>query len=402
MASSKQYSYHKEHEYYRERWPSDALDYGNLEQYLSAWLDDSQLKSIFCGQLVLDIGAGEATYSRMIAEKYRPEHVIALDLFWERLAPAKRNSILPNFSAIAGDCFRLPFANDTFDVIFGSLVLHQLGGVDEIAVELFRVLKPGGRYVGVEPNFLNLVILNRYLFGTHSSNQYLFRKVHLRHFVKCGFDLGFRYFYWKNPRIRSQFIGTCIGILLIKKNIKICSSQTSHAHSLTIPSGKRQQIIFRMDLLNRMDSELPSIGKLVIARGPLSIFQVIVPWYQTFGFTESLRLAGKLFLGRRVVVAIVHGSEVASYAWLYRFHTFDYPVDPLDCTIALVSTGTFYRCNHLARVLLKQLINVAKELGHSAIFIETAADNGRMISVIESVGSWQKVGVYLRLGERFR
>ncbi len=73
---------------------------------------------------------------------------------------------------------------------------------------------------------------------------------------------------------------------------------------------------------------------------------------------EVLRLVTKLIAGKRIVAAVLVGLDVASYAWLYRFHPFDYPVDEGGCSISLVSTSTFYRGRQLAKVLIKTLINV--------------------------------------------
>ena len=39
---------------------------------------------------------------------------------------------------------RLPFANDTFDVVFARAVLHHTRDLDSACREMFRVLRPGG------------------------------------------------------------------------------------------------------------------------------------------------------------------------------------------------------------------------------------------------------------------
>ncbi len=213
MIRSKAFSHDKEREYYSQSWPTEALNYEDLNQYLTPWLGDLS-DGIFRGKLVLDIGAGEATYTRMIAERYAPKLIVAIDLFQRRLLPAMRSSKLVNFTVVAGDCFRLPFRDGFFDVVFGSLLLCQLPDIDLVAQEIGRVLKPGGTYVGIEPNIRNPIIMGRFVFGRHSRNQYLLRIKHIRQFENAGFDCGVRYFYWKIPQVRSSLIGTCVGILL--------------------------------------------------------------------------------------------------------------------------------------------------------------------------------------------
>lgn len=401
MTQKRNFSYDKERQYYRKKWPTEALGYVDLERYLTAWLDDHADK-FFRGKRILDIGAGEATYTRMIAERYSPDMIVALELFYQRLLPAKRACQLPSFSAIAGDCFQMPFSSGTFDVVFGSLILHQLPDVELIAAEIGRILKPGGLYIGIEPNVKNPVILARFLFGRHSANQFLFRMTHLRQFERAGFDLGVRYFYWKIPRIRSAFAGTCIGVLLTKKNIVLSEESRAITLPIVIPGGTRANLIYRAEMSSPFPVKPPRIGEIVSADRIRGILRLLLPWLRTFGAFELLRLMAKLITRHRIVAAVIVGREVASYAWLYRFHPFDYPVDEGDCSISLVSTSTFYRGMGLAEVLVKSLMNIGVEIGHKVFFIETSSDNNRMINVIRNCGVWELVGCYLRLGRRFR
>jgi SAM-dependent methyltransferase/GNAT superfamily N-acetyltransferase len=396
----KKYSYEVEADYYSTRWPTSAQGYTGLAPYLTAWLGGST-ESTFSGKLVLDIGAGEATYSRLIAESYKPSLVIALDLFHRRLAPAAMNSNLQNFTAVAGDCLQLPFKDSSFDVVFGSLVLHQIGNLDGVLSEIRRVLRPGGVYVGIEPNIWNPIILWRHLFGEHSKNQYLLRKSTLNHVERIGFDIGVRYFYWKRPGVRSIFFTTCIGLMLSKKNIEISDETARFRKAIVIPRGKRHQLIYRADLKERVADESPQVGAICVARNPFQAVSFLVQWVRTYGFIEGVRIALKLTFGSRILAVILVGPEIAAYAWLYPGSLCVYPTDKNDVAIALVSTRTFFRGKGLARVLIKRLYNVAAQMGHAALFIETAADNQRMIKVIEGVGRWDLVGTFLRLGCRF-
>jgi SAM-dependent methyltransferase len=51
---------------------------------------------------------------------------------------------------VAADAQRLPFADDTFDAVWGNAVLHHLD-LDAAGRELRRVLRPGGVAVFCEP-----------------------------------------------------------------------------------------------------------------------------------------------------------------------------------------------------------------------------------------------------------
>ncbi len=207
---SKEFSYQRERSHYSQHWPKEAKPYLHLEAYLRCWLHP---EAVFEGKRVLDLGAGDCRYTRMIAERFRPRRMVACELFREHMLPASqvnRNSAL---EFVAGDAFRLPFRSQSFDVIFGSGVLCHLRELDRIILELRRVLTEEGCYVGIEPNRLNPVHLYRHLRGDDSSNAYLLGPKKVRGFEKAGFEVSIQYFYAKFPHIRNRLVGTCMGIL---------------------------------------------------------------------------------------------------------------------------------------------------------------------------------------------
>ena len=206
----KAFSYEFEKGYYSERWPEEAKPYLHLEPYFRCWLDP---EGVFGGKQVLDIGAGECTYSRLIADRFGSKVIVACELFRERMLPAVHANNNPNLKFVTGDCFRLPFQSGFFDTVFGSLVLHQLPDLEEVVNEVKRVLSDEGCYVGIEPNPFHPVHLYRYILGNNSPNQYLLGPKHLVAFKRAGFDVTFRYFYAKLPWLSNRFIGTCIGIM---------------------------------------------------------------------------------------------------------------------------------------------------------------------------------------------
>jgi ubiquinone/menaquinone biosynthesis C-methylase UbiE len=208
------YSYTAERDYYSRNWPQVARAYGSEEDYIRCWLDAD---AVFGGRRILDVGAGESTYTRMIADRFRPRAIVACDLFAERMRPARSVNGNPALRFVAGDCFRLPFRGEAFDVVFGSLVLHQLGRLAPIAQEIDRVLTPRGLYVGIEPNPFHPIHLWRYWRGSHSANQYLLRPAHLKTFEALGFTVAIRYFFARWPVLRGPLFGTCMGIVARKR-----------------------------------------------------------------------------------------------------------------------------------------------------------------------------------------
>jgi SAM-dependent methyltransferase len=73
---------------------------------------------------------------------------------------------------------RLPFDNATFDVVFARAVLHHTRDLDGACREMYRVLRPGGIFIGARehviskeadlPRFLKLHPLHRLYGGEHA------------------------------------------------------------------------------------------------------------------------------------------------------------------------------------------------------------------------------------------
>lgn len=102
---------------------------------------------------VLEIGCGTGLFTRKVAEHTRA-HITGVDVSADLLRVARELTTTPRIQFVEGDAMHLPFEEGTFDVVFGSSVLHHLD-FDQSLAEIFRVLKKGGRMVFAEPNMLN-------------------------------------------------------------------------------------------------------------------------------------------------------------------------------------------------------------------------------------------------------
>jgi SAM-dependent methyltransferase len=206
-----QFDYALEKDYYAQGWPTGALPYRHLEPYLTSWL--SNPRDLFDHKTIVDIGAGEATYTRLIGDIFEPRLLLACDLFTERMVPASKANHNRNLFFATADVFKLPLKQHSVDTVFGSLVLHQLPDLEQVLREVSRVLRIGGYYIGIEPNFINPAIFYRYLKKANSKNTYLLTKPKLvSGFKLSGFDILISYFYARRPLLRGRFFGTCIGI----------------------------------------------------------------------------------------------------------------------------------------------------------------------------------------------
>lgn len=115
------------------------------------------------GVRALEIGCGTGVFLEMAAAS--GASIDALDLSIELLGKAKtRVASHAGVRLTCGDVQRLPFPEKSFDVVYGSSVLHHLE-LGKSLQEVHRVLKPGGRIAFAEPNLLNPHIAFTFLVG---------------------------------------------------------------------------------------------------------------------------------------------------------------------------------------------------------------------------------------------
>jgi SAM-dependent methyltransferase len=102
------------------------------------------------GLSVLDFGCGHGMAAVVLARG--GAQVTAFDLAPGYLAEARKRARANNVAItfVQADGHRLPFADDTFDRVWGNAILHHLDP-RTAARELQRVLKPGGIAVFCEP-----------------------------------------------------------------------------------------------------------------------------------------------------------------------------------------------------------------------------------------------------------
>lgn len=117
------------------------------------------------GARVVDLGCGSGVFTNVLHQRgYRSSGV---DLSPSLLAIARAK--FSGIEFLEGDIERLPFADASFDGVLLSGVLHHLPERSRCAAEVFRILRPGGKFVAFDPNRMNPFM---YLYRDRSSPLY--------------------------------------------------------------------------------------------------------------------------------------------------------------------------------------------------------------------------------------
>lgn len=128
---------------------------------------------------LMDFGCGTGWYLPLLHN--HANRIIGVDISQELIDLAhgvatKKN--LGKVSFLHYDGYHLPFPDNSIDGVFEWDVMHHVDDLDQVIPEIFRVLKPGGSFIGMEPNVYNpLMSIYHYrrehehgAFNTHRRN----------------------------------------------------------------------------------------------------------------------------------------------------------------------------------------------------------------------------------------
>ena len=106
------------------------------------------------GAAVLDVGCGTGALLNQLSGVCEINGY-GIDLAEEMINEAKKKNPQMNFQAAR--CDRLPFADNTFDVLIACMAFHHYDNKEGFAKEAARVLKPGGMLYIADPRFPRLI-----------------------------------------------------------------------------------------------------------------------------------------------------------------------------------------------------------------------------------------------------
>jgi len=103
-------------------------------------LSDLDLK----GKDILEVGSGRGGGASYVARYLSPSKLIGVDYSKNAVVLANSFHQFSNLQFVEGDAEKLPFDDNTFDVVYNVESSHCYGDMKMFVSEVFRVLKPGG------------------------------------------------------------------------------------------------------------------------------------------------------------------------------------------------------------------------------------------------------------------
>lgn len=111
-----------------------------LYHYLATTVDISQKE-------VLEVGSGRGGGAAYIDSYLKPKLITGLDIAHNAVNLANRRHGTCNLKFIQGNAEKLPFDNESFDVVINVESCHAYGSVPVFLQEVKRVLRPGGFFL---------------------------------------------------------------------------------------------------------------------------------------------------------------------------------------------------------------------------------------------------------------
>lgn len=108
------------------------------------------LDYVTTADVVLDVSCASGLMARRLARSRKFKRVVASDysesMMEETVKLARKDLTVPEFDAVRADVSALPFADNSIDAVHCGAALHCWPNVQDGLLEVFRVLKPGGKF----------------------------------------------------------------------------------------------------------------------------------------------------------------------------------------------------------------------------------------------------------------
>lgn len=105
-----------------------------------------RLSSLPKNKIILEIGCGNGSGTRLIKKYFYPKEIYAIDLDPRMIKLAKEKNIASTHFQVAS-ATNLPFENNFFDAVVDFGIIHHIPNWKKAIQEVHRVLKPAGELI---------------------------------------------------------------------------------------------------------------------------------------------------------------------------------------------------------------------------------------------------------------
>jgi ubiquinone/menaquinone biosynthesis C-methylase UbiE len=112
-------------------WSKERIERLEIENVITYCLDDGKVNNI------LDIGCGSGLFAEHLVRKGLK--VVGIDINQDMIDAAKNN--VPEAEFLLAEAENLPFKDNSFDMVFLGLVLHEVNDFEKSLSEAFRVCR---------------------------------------------------------------------------------------------------------------------------------------------------------------------------------------------------------------------------------------------------------------------
>jgi ubiquinone/menaquinone biosynthesis C-methylase UbiE len=137
------------------------MNYGYYNEELDITLDKDdelerypiQLYHHLCIQVelkdkvIVEVGSGRGGGANFIARYHKPKLITGVDLSPNAVSLCNKSYNLDNLNFLVGDSAKLPFEDNSVDVIFNVESSHCYPSIPDFISEVCRVLKPDGHFL---------------------------------------------------------------------------------------------------------------------------------------------------------------------------------------------------------------------------------------------------------------
>ena len=98
-------------------------------------------------KVIVEVGCGRGGGANFIARYHKPKLITGVDLSPNAVSLCNKSYNLENLNFLVGDSAKLPFKDNSVDIILNVESSHCYPSIPDFISEVCRVLKPGGHFL---------------------------------------------------------------------------------------------------------------------------------------------------------------------------------------------------------------------------------------------------------------